>query len=282
MSNNNALVSIVLPSYNRQDKIVEAINSCLTQSFKDFELIIIDDCSSDNSREVIKNHAKLDERIKFIFNDKNMRLPATLNIAFNSAIGKYFTWISDDNLFTRDAIEKMVNVLENNAEISLVYADYTTINNEGTKLARIYQEPPEFLPIRDCVGAAFLYRADIAKLVGGYNEDMFLTEDYEYWLRFGLVAKFMHIPESLFLYRVHAQSLTTLKKEEIRKGKKLLKDLFADKYVIPKKLKPIDDLYRWFIGDRTLLSYLKLMRIILLNPVTTVTYILKNLVRFKN
>ncbi len=67
--------------------------------------------------------------------------------------------------------------LDNMSEIGLVYADYTLINEKGREGYRIYQEPPEFLPIRDCVGACFLYRAQWAKIIRGYNEQMFLVED---------------------------------------------------------------------------------------------------------
>jgi len=281
MTINSPKISIVLPVYNREKLLPLAIESCLNQTFKDFELIIIDDCSKDGSHKIAKKYAEQDLRIKVIRNEVNKKLPSSLNIAFKEARGQYFTWTSDDNLFHETALEKMSGVLDNKPDIGLVYTDYTLIDEQGKVGSRMYQEPPEFLPIRDCVGACFLYRAEYAKQVGGYNENMLLVDDYEYWLRLGLVTKFAHIPESLYFYRVHDQSLTTERKADAQKAKRILKDLYRDKYIIPDKIKPINDLYNWFIDDRDLISYFKLFKIIICNPIITISYILKNLRRIR-
>ncbi|MGX6960031.1 MAG: glycosyltransferase [Rickettsia endosymbiont of Pentastiridius leporinus] len=274
-------ISIVLPVYNREKLLPCAIESCIAQTFKDFELIIIDDYSKDKSSEIAKKYAEQDARIKVIRNETNKKLPASLNIAFKEARGQYFTWTSDDNLLHENALEKMANLLDNSSNIGLVYTDYTLIDDYGNKGARLYQEPPEFLPVRDCVGACFLYRAELAKQVGGYNENMHLVDDYEYWLRFGLVTKFAHIPESLYFYRVHDQSLTTERKAEAKIAKRTLKALYKDKYIIPDEIKPIDDLYNWFIEDKNLKSYFALFKIIFCNPIITLSYIIKNLKRVR-
>lgn len=272
-------ISIVLPSYNRAHYLAGSIESCLAQTFKDFELIIVDDCSTDNSFALAQTYASKDPRIQVIKNDVNRKLPASLNIGFAGAKGHYLTWISDDNLYHENALEKMVMHLDSRQDIGLVYADYTLIDENANIGKPIYQEPPEFLPIRDCVGPCFLYRADIARKVGKYNESMFLIEDYEYWLRLGLVSRLFHIKESLYFYRTHRGSLTKTRKDEIRTMKNKLKEVYWPQYNIPKQHKPIYDLYMWFIGDRTFLSYLKLLKIIALNPIKTITYIFKNLRR---
>ena len=279
MNNNSPKISIVLPVYNREKLLPKAIENCLKQTFKDFELIIIDDCSKDRSFEVAKKYAEQDQRIKVIKNEVNKKLPASLNIAFKESRGMYFTWTSDDNLLHENALAKMNDVLDNFPDIGLVYTDYTLIDELGRIGARMHQEPPEFLPIRDCVGACFLYRAELAKQIGGYNENMHLVDDYEYWLRLGLITKFAHIPESLYFYMVHDQSLTTECKAEAQKAKRDLKDLFRDKYIIPDKIKPIDNLYNWFIEDKNFCSYFKLLKIIISSPIVTLSYILKNLKR---
>lgn len=280
-------ISIVLPSYNRSDMISKTIESCLNQTHKNIELIIVDDCSSDNSVEIIKQYAKEDSRIKFIQNSQNKKLPATLNVGFANAVGEYFTWISDDNLFAFNALEVMLDAIESNKfddkskDIGLVYANYVTINDEGKEIAHIYQESPEYLPIRDCVGACFLYRASVAKEVGEYNEKLFLIEDYEFFLRMGLKTKLLQIPDFLYYYRVHQGALTQSRALEIKYVKQKLKKQFLDKYEIPSHLRPISDLYMWFISDKSLISYIKLAWIITKNPITTLSYIFKNLRRFK-
>lgn len=271
-------VSIVLPSYNRVNFIGTSIESCLKQTYSNIELIIIDDGSVDGSQDIIKSYASKDSRIIFIQNEVNKKLPGVLNTGFSIATGAYYTWTSDDNYFALDAIEKMVEVLDN-CDVGLVYADYTTINDEGKVITRIYQEEPEFLPIRDCVGACFLYRANIAKEVGLYNEKLFMIEDYEYFLRFGLKAKMDHLPESLYFYRLHDGSLTSSKKEQIRQIKNHLKQLFADKYNIPDNLKPINELYLCFIQPRSLKNYLKFISVVIKNPIITLSYIFKQSLR---
>ena len=270
------LISIILPTYNRAEYLAKTIESCLAQTLDNFELIIVDDCSKDNSLKVAQIYAQKDLRIKIIANQTNQKLPSSLNTGFKEAKGKYFTWISDDNLFCPSALEKMIHYLDTMPEIGLVYADYTLIDDKGKVGSRIYQEAPEFLPIRDCVGACFLYKADIAKQIGEYDTRLFLIEDYEYWLRMGLVTKFFHIKESLYFYRVHKASLTATRKEEIRKAKIALKKTYLTKYIIPQKIQPISELYMWFIEDKNFQSTMKLLRIIMGHPFITLAYIFKN------
>ena len=276
---NSPKISIILPTYNRAKYMIESVDSCLAQTFTDFELIIIDDFSSDETLSIAKNYAKMDERIVVLSNNINKKLPATLNLAFAQAKGQYLTWTSDDNLYHVHALETMNNYLDNMPEIGLVYTDYNLIDASGKVTKRIYQEPPEFLPIRDCVGACFLYRAELARTLGGYNEKMFLVEDYEYWLRLGLITKFFHISESLYFYRTHEYSLTATRKQEIARAKMKLKDLYLPKYVIPVKYLPILELYMWFIGDKSVTSYLKLLKSIISHPIITISYIVRNLRR---
>lgn len=275
-------VSIILASYNRAHMVEEAIMSCLNQTYKNIELIVIDDSSSDNSPQVIQKLCQKDKRIKLIENKTNKKLPASLNIAFNSASGDYLTWTSDDNLYDKDAIKKMVELLEKDTNIGLVYTDYTTINSSGQKIARIYQEPPEYLPIRYCIGPCFLYRSEVAKEVGKYNEDLALIEDYEFFLRMGLKTQISHIPKSYYLYRIHPGSLTATRKKEIRKAKLFIKEKYGKLYNIPTELKPIYDLYMWFIKEKNFGSYFSLIKIVVKNPIITLSYIIKNLVRLKS
>lgn len=106
---NNPLVSIVLPTYNGEEYISRAIQSIINQTYTNWELIIVNDCSTDSTLEIINNFSKQDSRIKIINNDKNMKLPASLNRGFKEANGEYYTWTSDDNEYYPEAIEKMVN-----------------------------------------------------------------------------------------------------------------------------------------------------------------------------
>src|SRR3989304_1114440 len=102
-------VSIVLPTYNGARYIRQSIDSCVHQTYRNIELIIVDDASTDNTPEIIASYK--DERIKYFRHEKNMGLPHALNAGFAEANGDCLTWTSDDNYYAKEAIEKMLSFL---------------------------------------------------------------------------------------------------------------------------------------------------------------------------
>ena len=212
----NKKVSIILPVYNGARYVGRSIESVLNQTYKNLELIIVNDGSTDNTEEIIGIYATQDERIRIINNEANQRLPRSLNIGFAQATGDYYSWTSDDNSYKPEAIENMVNVLNNRPDIDLVYADYSMINMDGTLIRKVQNADPDEIKFRCVVGACFLYTKKIAKLVGEYNPDMYLAEDYEYWIRCYKYGKFIHINDNLYYYGVHDGNLTSTRQKEIR------------------------------------------------------------------
>lgn len=210
-----AVVSIVMPVYNGEKYLRQSIESVLSQTFKDWSLIIVDDCSTDLSPAIMSEYAKLDNRIRVIHNKVNSKIPGSLNNGFEKASGKYYTWTSDDNIYEYDAIEKMVNYLDNHSDTGLVYSNMQFIDGEGNETG-IYESEPEDIFSNNCIGACFMYRADIAKKAGKYNTDWFLVEDYEYWLRIRNICKIGHINELLYKYRRHEKSLSETRMIQIR------------------------------------------------------------------
>ena len=128
------LVSIYITNYNYGSYIKEAIESVLNQSFKDIELIIIDDGSTDNSREIIESYAHLNNT-RIIF-QKNKGLNVTNNIAMRLAHGKYLVRLDADDYFSEDAIEKMCLKLESDSQLGLVFPDYYLIDTLGDVIAK--------------------------------------------------------------------------------------------------------------------------------------------------
>lgn len=208
------LVSIVLPVYNGAENLRESIESVLKQTYKKFELIVVNDCSTDDTELVVKEYQKKDSRIRLLNNEVNLKLPNSLNRGFESALGEYWTWTSDDNIFLENAIERMVEVLENN-HTDMVYTDYQKIDAEGNILEENCAEELKWICCTNPIGACFLYTREIAQKVGGYNPDMFLAEDYDYWIRIFRTGKIFFLKESLYQYRVHAGSLSSTRKEAI-------------------------------------------------------------------
>ena len=119
-----ALVSVILPVYNGEKYLALSIESCLNQTHKNFELIIVDDGSQDNTQAIIRKYATLDRRIRHVRNDPNQGLPESLNVGFRLARGRFMTWTSDDNLYTSIAIEYMAQQLCTFSNISLVYCSF--------------------------------------------------------------------------------------------------------------------------------------------------------------
>lgn len=215
MTSNSKMVSVVLPVYNGEANVAEAIDSILGQTYRNIELIIVNDCSSDGTLKIIERYAREDRRVKIINNVVNLKLPKTLNVGFAEAKGKYLTWTSDDNLYKNSAIEKMVSVLEANPDVDMVYANYANIDVNGNIIYDVCLEEPEGLIIGNVIGACFLYTRDIAKIVGDYDANLYLAEDYDYWIRLYRVGKILHMNENLYYYRKHNNSLTETRKNQI-------------------------------------------------------------------
>jgi glycosyltransferase involved in cell wall biosynthesis len=200
------IVSIVLPTYNGSKYIQEAIDSCLSQTYNAIELIIVDDCSTDATPEILDKIK--DSRVKLIRNKINQRLPRSLNIGFRHSKGTYLTWTSDDNLYESTAIEQMASLLENQPEIGFVYANYHVIDENGIVISEARLAPPSCLTEYNCVNACFLYRREVYKQVGEYDPKAILAEDYDYWLRVRRRFQIYWLQTPLYYYRKHSETLT--------------------------------------------------------------------------
>lgn len=208
-------ISIVLPVYNGADYLAESIESVLNQTYANWELIIVNDCSTDNTLAIASDFANKDARIKVFSNKENLKLPNTLNAGFEHATGEYYTWTSDDNKYKPEALRVMVECLEKNPDTVMVYANYTTIDSNGNAIELADKLEPKFMFVGNVVGACFLYRADAAHKVGLYDANLFLAEDYDYWIRLYEVGKVLHIKDDLYCYRIHGKSLTETRKNQV-------------------------------------------------------------------
>ena len=218
------MVSIVLPTYNGARYLRESIDSVLGQTYKDWELIIVDDCSTDATPQIAEEYAARDNRIHVIHNQRNEKLPRSLNIGFAVSRGEYLTWTSDDNRYLPMAIEKMKVYLDVHRKVYLVCASMYIIDclgqrcvSEGFPKGKFIPGRKEIISYNDTIGACFMYRRSAMEQIGGYDETMFCVEDYEYWLRiYEQFENIEAIPEFLYEYRVHENSLTATKKDLVR------------------------------------------------------------------
>jgi glycosyltransferase involved in cell wall biosynthesis len=190
------LVSIVLPTYNGSRYLQEAVDSIITQSYHRWELLVVDDASTDETPRLLASLVARDSRIRSIRNAQNRKLPASLNEGFAQTTGELLTWTSDDNAHRPEALARLVDFLASHPEVDIVYSDYTEIREDGSPIRHMGLPEVVALPFDNVVGPCFLYRARVQEQLRGYAEDLFLAEDYA------------RLSQDLYNYRVHSGSLT--------------------------------------------------------------------------
>lgn len=198
------LVTVLMPVYNGGRHIREAIESILNQTFKNFELLIINDGSTDNSEEVILSFD--DSRICYLSNPSNLGLIDTLNIGLHAAKGKYIARMDQDDISISNRIEKQVDFLNTNPEIGLVGTAFQFIGDEkyhayfsdhdNIKLALTFYNSISHPTV--------MFRSEICeKHTLYFNKEYIHAEDYKMWTDFIQVTKVANLPEVLIKYRKH-------------------------------------------------------------------------------
>ena len=208
-------VSIVLPTYNGARYLRQSMHSCLSQTYRNLELIVVDDGSSDRTGEIVSSCE--DPRIQYIRHPRNQGLPVALNTGFARATGDYLTWTSDDNLFLPEAVEKMVRFAEAGRH-PFVFCDYYRFHGAdaclGTTLVELPDDPR--LDQGNCIGYCFLYSREVKERVGDYDPNTRLAEDYDYWIRISKQFPLAHFHEPLYLTRFHDSSLYATRYSEVK------------------------------------------------------------------
>lgn len=202
-------VSIVLPLYNGARYVRQALDSCLVQTHAALEVTVVDDASSDGGPAVVEEVAGSDPRVQLIRNERNFGVAETLNRGFGHSTGELLTWTSHDNLYAPNAIEQLVRHLCTWTDAGFVYSDCTAIDEEGRPGKPVRILPPSSLPVRNPVGACFMYRRAVYEAVGDYVTAKYV-EDYDYWIRIfehGFAMDGCRVAG--YYYRFHPGSLTT-------------------------------------------------------------------------
>jgi glycosyltransferase involved in cell wall biosynthesis len=208
------VVSVVLPVYNGERYLEQSIQSVLDQTFSDWELILVDDCSTDRSREIMRRFADLDARIRYVRNSENLNLPKSLNYGFSLARGQFHTWTSDDNFYLPHTIGMMAAHLRAHDEIGLVCAGYKIVDENDNTIHEASTIDLKKLATQPAVGACFLYRSEIFQKLGGYRHEYLYVEDHDFWLRARRHFEFSQISGIHYVYRVHSNALGITKRFE--------------------------------------------------------------------
>lgn len=204
MNMNNETVSIVLPVYNAQDYINESIYSILNQTFTNFELIIIDDGSTDKSYEIINSFD--DPRIKILKHERNLGLIKSLNEGIRLSSGELIARMDADDISQPKRLEKQVNFLKSNHNIGVCSTWYEVMaRKKYIKRDETDPEKVKSLLLYYCPLAhpTVMFKKSIIEKVNYYSTDYPHAEDYELWIRLIEITNIANIPEVLFRYRPH-------------------------------------------------------------------------------
>jgi len=254
LSNENVLISVLMPNYNGAEYIAEAIESVLNQTYRDFELIIIEDASTDNSREIIDKFAATDSRIKVIQNATNQFVNISCNIGLEVAKGKYYARIDSDDICMPTRLEKQLEFMEANPDITICGAFCKIIDREGRVIAN------KTFPTNDAVikksiwsrtpiqHSCLFARIDKMREVGFYTGKKDPSEDLELMIRTMNIFKFANIPEYLVKYRIHGDNLIFTKQREIIRRSVRLRKNAIKKYGYQVSFKDITVInITWFL-----------------------------------
>lgn len=203
------LISVIMPVYNGAEYLPESIESILKQSFIDFEFLIIDDGSTDNTFEIIKKYANLDHRIQAIHNKNNIGIASSLNIGLARSKAPLIARMDADDISTTDRLEKQWNFLKNNPEIDVIGSYYRiyeflwrivkTPSNHENILSRLLFDTSFFHP------TVMFRKHTVLESTNGYRIETTPAEDYDLWCRLAEDKNiiFSNIKETLLRYRIH-------------------------------------------------------------------------------
>jgi glycosyltransferase involved in cell wall biosynthesis len=204
---NGPLVSIILPTYNRAYVIDKAIISILNQTYKNFELIVVDDCSTDNTRDIIEKYLRADNRVRYIRNDKNLGPAGARNIGIESAIGEFIAFQDDDDEWFPYKLEKQVDLLCSLPEtFAIVYSGFYKIVGREKNYIPSRSIHPREGNIHDSLlkgnfvdTPSVLVRKSALLNVGFFDENLPILEDWELAIRLSKRYQFKLIDEPLFI-----------------------------------------------------------------------------------
>lgn len=223
-------VSVYIPCFNYGHYVDEAIKSIIRQTMSDWELIIINDGSTDKTAHVIKKYSS-HPNIKII-TQENKGLNSTNNIALRLSSGKYIMRLDADDYLDENALLVMSNVLDRNPDIGLVYPDYYHIDQNGNIIEIVRRKRiGDEVHILDLPahGACTIFRKDVLLQIGGYAEEFSCQDGYEVWLKFINKHRPYNVNIPLFYYRQHSENLTR-DSRKIFMTREAIKEKFVKKY----------------------------------------------------
>lgn len=216
---NEPLVSIIMGAYNEQKTIEYCIESILAQTYSNWEFIICDDCSTDETFSILKKYEEKDARFKILHNEKNSRLAASLNHCLSVAKGKYVARMDADDVSLPERLAKQVEYLETHSNVDVVGCARIIFDENGERGIRSGKEVPakeDLLTDSPFAHPTIMMKKSVYDALGGYtvSEQTMRAEDLDLWFRFfaaGYVG--YNMPDVLYRYR---ESVADMKKRSLK------------------------------------------------------------------
>jgi glycosyltransferase involved in cell wall biosynthesis len=213
------MVSVIMPVFNSEDFIAGAVRSILSQTYPDFELIVIDDGSMDATATILGSFH--DSRLQILTNDVNRGIVESLNRGLRSSTGEYVARMDADDESLPERLERQVAYLEKYRDVAMVGTAVSLIDEQGATIGR------EEFPLADatirktifvhnpfCHGSV-LIRREVLQRSGGYDGRFVHNEDYDLWLRIGAQHRLANLPDTLLRRRIHGGNITSRLETEL-------------------------------------------------------------------
>lgn len=220
------LISVLLPVYNAERFVAETLDSLIRQTNKNFEIIAVNDGSSDGSLKILREYAKRDDRIKVI-DQKNQGLVKTLNTAAKLSSGEFLARIDADDVALDRRFEFQLKAMKEDTTRVLIAGGFDVMNEDGEILYHDavptnYEDIINAMYTRNPIAhGSILMRRSAFEAAGGYSEDCGPTEDYELWTRLSKIGTIIALPQTIFRWRVNPNGITSTKSDIMEKHMKV-------------------------------------------------------------
>jgi len=237
----NPKVSICVPTYNRKDYLRETLDSIFAQTYKDYEVVVVDDGSTDGTEEMLKQESY---PIRYYW-QKNCGDAAARNKMVKLAQGEFITFIDSDDLLMHDAVERMINVMEAEGGEVMVYGPYLRIDQNGHVYGKLKSKQYSGYITKYLFRNIFVHSCGsmfpkkVLEMANGFDTSLRICSDYDLWLRLSLKYRFIALAEPTFKRRRHTGNLSALSTENYIIELKVLERFYYERggdSVVPKRI----------------------------------------------
>lgn len=225
-------VSIITPTFNRADFICSAVKSVLEQTFGDFELLIVDDGSTDSTVSVLEPYLA-DTRIRYFY-QPNQGQSVARNRGLAEALGELICFLDSDDAWSLTKLEQQVNLMDQHPEVDIIHGDEIDIDEHGLEISRKNMRRFSGMIARDLLADnsvsinTVMVRKRCFEEMGGFSETLRVADDYDIWLRFAARYRFLYVPTFFGFYRVMSNQISSDKQARFEANERIVLDFVRD------------------------------------------------------